>query len=62
MAEYRRGLIVGAVRELAAHGSAPDGFLVGADAALLAAFGAASLAVGRDRFASLSELGANDAS
>jgi len=48
--------------QLAAHGSAPDGFLLGAGAALLAAFGAATLAVGRDRFASLSELGANDAS
>ena len=48
--------------QLAAHGSAPDGFLLGAGAALLATFGAASLAVGRDRFASLSELSASDAS
>ena len=31
--------------QLAAHGSAPDGFLLGAGAALLASFGAATLAV-----------------
>jgi MFS family permease len=48
--------------QLAAHGSAADGFLLGTGAALLAAFGAASLAVRRGRLACLSELGANDAS
>jgi predicted MFS family arabinose efflux permease len=47
--------------QIAAHGSAGNGFLVGAGAALLAAAGAASLAVGRRRLARLSGLRAKAA-